>query len=167
LSKCQGLYKTKSKGAKENKKEKGKSVLDCVAPDSPVPHTRQSGVHQTLRCTVRSIACSWEVWPASAIIHRTVHVERRTVRCVSHQRLVTTSAKDQRSSGASNSPVPLTGRSGASRIGNHPSHDSLPTHCSQSGVYRIVRCTRRQKATKAYQMELQRLLAPWGYKKDF
>jgi putative hemolysin len=35
--------KSNTKGAKETKKRKGKSVLDCVAPDGPVPPTRQSG----------------------------------------------------------------------------------------------------------------------------
>jgi hypothetical protein len=37
-----GLYEVKTKGAKENKKEKGETVMDSVAPDSPVC-TKQSG----------------------------------------------------------------------------------------------------------------------------
>jgi hypothetical protein len=43
MSKFQGLYEVKPKGAKVNKKEKGESVLDCVALDGPVPPTGQSG----------------------------------------------------------------------------------------------------------------------------
>jgi hypothetical protein len=35
-------------------------------------------------------------------------------------------------------------------------------HCSLSGVHRTVRCTRGQKANRAFQMELQRLLASLG-----
>jgi hypothetical protein len=36
LSKCYGLYEVNTKGTKENKKEKGERMLDCVAPDNPM-----------------------------------------------------------------------------------------------------------------------------------
>jgi hypothetical protein len=39
-------------------------------------------------------------------------------------------------------------------------------HCSCLVGHRTVRCTNRQKARIAYQMELQRLLATLGYKRD-
>jgi hypothetical protein len=103
---------------KKTRKKKEKGVLDCVAPDGPVPPTRQSGVHQTVQCMVRPTACSREFKPASAIIHRTVRAEHRTVRCASRQRLAATLAEGQRSSGEPDSLVLPTGRSGAPRIGN-------------------------------------------------
>jgi hypothetical protein len=37
-----------------------------------------------------------------------------------------------------------------------------PAHCSLSSVHWTVQCTRRQKATRAFQMELQLLLGPLG-----
>jgi hypothetical protein len=56
----------------------------------------------------------------SAIIHRTIHVERRIIRCVSHQHLVATSVKGQRSSGARDSPVPpKTGNQPITRFSTH------------------------------------------------
>jgi hypothetical protein len=33
-------------------------------------------------------------------------------------------------------------------------------------VHRTVRCTTRLKASLAFQVGLQRLLVPWGYKRD-
>jgi hypothetical protein len=54
-----------------NKIEKGEIGFDCVASDGPVPPTGESDVHQTVSCTVRRTACSWEFQPASAIIHWT------------------------------------------------------------------------------------------------
>jgi hypothetical protein len=74
--------------------------------------------HRTVWCTVLTIACSQEFKPTSAIIHQTVRVERRTVRCASSQRLATMSTKGQQSSGALDGSVPPIGQSGAPRIGN-------------------------------------------------
>jgi hypothetical protein len=49
--------KSSQKGAKENKKEKGESVLDCAAEDGTVLPTGQSDVHRTVRCMVRPTTC--------------------------------------------------------------------------------------------------------------
>jgi hypothetical protein len=71
------------------------------------------------------------------------------------QQLVATSASGQRSNGAPDSlmlPEAESSQSG----------DSLSLHCSLSGVYRTVRCTRGQKATRASQIELQWLLGAWS-----
>jgi hypothetical protein len=76
-----------------NKKEKEESELDCVAPDGPVPPTRQSGVHRTIWCTVWPTAWSQEFQPVSVIIHRTVHAERRTVWCANRKWLAATLAE--------------------------------------------------------------------------
>jgi hypothetical protein len=41
---------------RETKEDKGRNrekLLDCAAPDDPVPPTGQSGVHRTVRCMVR------------------------------------------------------------------------------------------------------------------
>jgi hypothetical protein len=64
----------------------------------------------------------------SAIIHRTVCAEHRTVRCASHQRLAVTLAEGQRSSGAPDSLVP-------------PSDGPVPPEqeTSQSGIH--IHCT--------------------------
>jgi hypothetical protein len=84
-------------------------------------------------------------------------VERRIVRCASSQRLVATSALSKRSSGAPDGPVPHTRQSGAPPEAEiRQSGDLLPSHCSLSGVHRTVRYTHGQKATSAFQMELQR-----------
>jgi hypothetical protein len=48
-----------------------------------VPPTGQSGVHRTVRCTVRQTLCSRVFLAMSAIIHQTVRARHRTVRCTS------------------------------------------------------------------------------------
>jgi hypothetical protein len=79
------------------------------------------------------------------------------------QRLVATSTPGQRSTGAPDSPVPPQKRKPANqRILCRAQH----AYCSLSGVHWAVWCTRRQKTTRAFQMELQQLLAALGYKRD-
>jgi hypothetical protein len=134
-------------------------VLDCAAPDGPVPPTRQSGVHRIVWCTVCPTLCSRVFLAMSAIIHRTVCMRRQTVRCTS--RATATCHIDQ-------GPTVIwrTGLSGAP-YKRKPTNQAilcrvLCSYCSLSGVHRTVRCAHRQKARIAYQMELQRLLAALG-----
>jgi hypothetical protein len=141
LFKCQGLCEFKSKEAKENEKEKGKSVLDCRASDGPMPPTGQSGMHRTVRCTVWPAAYSREFLATSTVIQRTVRSERQTVRCASRQQLAATSAEAQQSSGAPYSPVPPPDGLVPPRTGNQPiTRFSAPhtVHCpmctGQSGA---------------------------------
>jgi hypothetical protein len=47
------LAKSSTKETKEDKGRNREKLLECVAPDGPVPPTGQSGVHRTVRCTVR------------------------------------------------------------------------------------------------------------------
>jgi hypothetical protein len=126
-------------------------VLDCAAPDDPVPPTEQSGVHQTVRCTVHPTLCSWGLLAMSAIIHRTVHARRWTVRCTSCATATCHVDQGQRSYGAPDRPVPDTGPSGAPHK-RKPTNQVILCHvlCSYyllSGVHRTVRCAhgRRQE----------------------
>jgi hypothetical protein len=86
------------------------------------------------------------------------------------QRLATTSASGQRLSGAPDSLVPHTERSGAPHKWKQANQGftarAQRAHWSLYGVHRTVRCTREQKATKAYQLELQRLLGPLGIERE-
>jgi hypothetical protein len=76
LSNYEGLSKVKSKRSKrKQRKKQGK----CAELRS----TGQSGVHQTVRCTVQPNSLLSGFQPTSAKIHRTVRARRRTVRCTS------------------------------------------------------------------------------------
>jgi hypothetical protein len=53
---CLSARDTAKSSPKETKEDKGRNrekLLNCVAPDGLVPPTGKSGVHQTVRCTVR------------------------------------------------------------------------------------------------------------------
>jgi hypothetical protein len=155
LSKCQGLYEVKSKGAKKKKERKRKAcwteehqTVRCLSLDSPVHGPANCLLSRILACVgynspdrPRGAPDSPECPPPTA----SCHVDRGpTVKWSTGQ------------SGA------RTGRSGAPRTETSQSRDSVPTHCSLSGVHRTVRWTRGQKATRAFQMELQQLLGPLG-----
>jgi hypothetical protein len=124
-----------------------------------VPPIGQSGVHRTVRCTIHQTLCSWVFLATSAIIHRTVRVRRRTVRCTNHA--TATYHVDQEPT-----VIWRIGPSGAPQK-RKPTNKSilyhvLSSYCSLSGVHRTVRCAHGQKTRIAYQMELQRLLAAFG-----
>jgi hypothetical protein len=131
-------------------------VLDCAAPNGPVPPTGQSGVHRTVRCTVSPTLCSRGFLATSTIIHRTVRTRRRTVRC--NNRATTTCHVDQgptviwrtRPSDAPHRTVRCPTEKETNQSGDSLSRPVL--------VLFTVRCAHGQKARIAYQMELQRLL---------
>jgi hypothetical protein len=53
---CLSARNSAKSSPKETKEDKGRNrekLLDCAVPDGPVPPTGQSGVHRTVRCTVR------------------------------------------------------------------------------------------------------------------
>jgi hypothetical protein len=141
---------------KETKEDKGRNIeklLDYVAPDGSVPPTGQSGA---LSGPTR---CSRVFQPTLAKNHRTVRAWHRTVRCSSH---ATASCHVD----LGPTITWCTGQSGAPQK-RKPTNQVILcrvqcAYCSLSGVHRIVRCANRQKATIAFQMELQRLLAPLG-----
>jgi hypothetical protein len=81
-------------------------VLECAAPDDPVPPTGQSGVHRTVRCTVRPTLCSRVFLATSAIIHWKVCARRRTVWCTSRATTTCHVDQGQRSYGAPDRPMP-------------------------------------------------------------
>jgi hypothetical protein len=81
-------------------------VLDCAAPDGPVPPTGQSGVHWTVPCTARPTLCSRVFLATSAIIHWAVRARRRTVRCTSCATTTCHVDQGQRSYGTLDRPVP-------------------------------------------------------------
>jgi hypothetical protein len=148
LSKCQGLYEVKSKGAKRKKKEKEKAcwteehrMVWCHSPDSPVHGPANCLLSGILACVGYNLPDSPRGAPDSPVCPppmASCHVDRGpTVKW-------------------------STGRSGVPQNRTSQSRESVPTHCSLSGVHRIVRCTRGQKATRAFQMELQQLLGPLG-----
>ena len=113
--------KSSQKGAKENKIKKEK----CWTVK-----------HRTVRCTVRLTSRSREFQPTSAIIHQTIHAERRTVRCASQP---TTSCHISQGAIVTWS----TGQSGATHwtVRCPPEQetsqprDSLLVHCWMSGVH--------------------------------
>jgi hypothetical protein len=80
---------------------------------------RSDATHWTVRCTTRQTGCSREFQATSAIIHRTVR------RSVSRGPTVTWSTGQ--------SSAPLEQETSQSR-------DSLPLHCSLSGVQQTVQC---------------------------
>jgi hypothetical protein len=134
-------------------------VLDCAAPDGPVPPTGQSGGHRTVRCAVCQTLCSRVFLAMSAIIHWTVRARRWTIRCTSRAMAICHVDQEPtviwrtRPSGAPHKRKP-TNQAILCRV--------LCSYCLLSGVHRIVRCAHEKKARIAYQMELQRLLAALG-----
>jgi hypothetical protein len=138
----------KPKGAKEILNREEKVGLLCVAQDGLVLPIGQFGVHRTVRCTVRPSGCSRE--KLASVGYKSPESPCRTrgqSSVPASQRLVVTSART---------------------IG-HMEHRTVrcpqnrkPTNlmtCSHYTVQCLV-CTHGQKATRAFQMELQRLLGP-------
>jgi hypothetical protein len=148
--------KSQSKTNKESKKKvlttQHRTVRRC-SPDSPMHGLRN------LLLSCFSLA-------TSAIHHRTVRARRGTVRCFSRATATCHVNKNQQSYGAPDDPVPHTGQSGVPQKRKSANQGILCrvlcSYCSLSGVHRIVRCTYKQKARVAYQMELQRLLDALG-----
>jgi hypothetical protein len=93
LSKCYELYEVKPKGAKEYWNDKEKTGTFCRAPDSLVHGPTER-------------AALGKRKPSAAINHWTVHTERRTVWCASHQTASWHVDRSQRSTGVPDSPVP-------------------------------------------------------------
>jgi hypothetical protein len=124
----------------------------CHSPDSPMC-TGQSGAWPT------NSALSGFSLATLAIIHRTVRIWRRTVRCSNHATAICHVDERQRSHGAPDGPVPH-------RKGNQPIRGFSVVYCACtihcSVCHRTVRCTDEHKARIAFQMEFQRLLAALG-----
>jgi hypothetical protein len=121
---------------------------------------RSGAVHRTVRCTVcKNSSLSGFSLATSAINHRTVRARHRTVRCSNRATATCHIDKSQRSYGAPDGPVPPQKRKPANQ---GILYRDMGSYCSLSGVHRTVRCTYKQKARIAYQMELQRLLAALG-----
>jgi hypothetical protein len=131
---------------KRRQRKKQEKLLDCVAPDGPVPPTGQS------RARSGQTRCS------RVFSLRRLKIIGQFVRCVEQsgaptvQRLATMSASSQRSHGAPDGALPH-------KRGNQPISDSLPRPVR---ILFTVRCVSGQKATMAFQMELQQPLARLG-----
>jgi hypothetical protein len=129
--------------------------------------TGLSGVHRTVpgaqATQSANMPLSGNCWDVVAIIHRTVRCASR----MSGQRSVAQSASStspwptvtrlHRTVRCAKWPMTGNGRLGWLRKGIG--------ECAMFDVHRTVWCTRRKKATGAFQMKFKRLLVPWGYKK--
>jgi hypothetical protein len=124
-----------------------------------MPFTGQSGVHRTVRCTVRATR-------RSRVFSGYVGYKSPDSPREAPDSLVLQPCNDYLPRRQEPTVIWRTGRSGAPQK-RKPAIQGILCHvlcsyCSLSGVHRTVPCTYEQKARITYQMELQQLLAALG-----
>jgi hypothetical protein len=130
--------------------------------------TGLSGVHRTVSGARAGQPVNWPLSRkssgAQAKNHRTVRCAPDSVRCARPPTASRRSTVGRAISAGHVSSATVGGLHRAATVGNGRLRHGRKHigDCSVSGVLRTIRCTRRQKATRAFQMEEQRLLDPLG-----
>jgi hypothetical protein len=137
LSKCYESHQVKPKKVKEVWHKRRKCGLVWAAPNIQVPPTVQSA-----NCTTE-VAALGLGQALSAIIHRTIRTERRTIMCDGQPTTISHVSRLQRSNGSPDSLVPQKRKTANQRSG-----DCCIVHCPV--CHQTVWCTRRQGRLGAF-----------------